>query len=149
MIGQLARMLRDKRGTVVIETAIVAPVLILLAIGAFEASRMVSRQFELQYSIDEAAQIALAAAPGSADEQATVEDVIEASTGLADANVELAAKFRCGTTATMVDDPASCGATPYASFLRITLSDTYTPIWTQIAFGSPVTYSVVRTVQIG
>lgn len=149
MIGAVNRILRDRRGTVVIETAIIAPVLILLAIGAFEASRMVSRQFELQYSIDEASQIALAAAPANATEQAVVEDVIEASTGLADANVALVPKYRCGTTATMVDDPASCGSNPYASFIRITLSDTYTPIWTQIAFGSPVTYSVVRTVQIG
>ena len=44
----LARLCLDTRGTAVIETAIIAPVLICMALGGFEVSNMVARQHDLQ-----------------------------------------------------------------------------------------------------
>lgn len=139
---------RDERGSVVIETAFVTPVLLLMAIGAFEGGEIVTRQFELQYAVEEAGQIALSSAPHSAAERQTVKDVIAASTGLAADQITVAPKFRCGTDAAYVDSETSCTGN-YYQFVQITLTDTYNPQWTKIAFGSAVNYSVVRTVMIG
>jgi Flp pilus assembly protein TadG len=59
--GFLLSLRRDARGTMAIETAIVAPVLALMAIGSFEVGSMVSRQQELQSAASEAESIILAA----------------------------------------------------------------------------------------
>ena len=50
----LATLLRDTRGAMLIETAIVAPVLVLMSLGAFQVSTMVARQSELQSAVAEA-----------------------------------------------------------------------------------------------
>ena len=55
----LQRLLADKRGTMVVETALVAPVLILLAIGGFQLSDLVARQHNLELAAAMAEQIAL------------------------------------------------------------------------------------------
>jgi len=44
----LARLARDERGAMLIETAFIAPVLILMSLGAFQVSQVVARQTELQ-----------------------------------------------------------------------------------------------------
>ena len=55
MSGLLHRLLRDSQGVAAIETALVAPVLILLSLGSFQISQMVARQHELSNGADEAA----------------------------------------------------------------------------------------------
>ena len=46
------------------------------------------------------------------------------------------------------DDTSGCTA-EFSRYVQISLTDTYTPVWAKVAFGSPFNYSVVRTVQIG
>lgn len=141
-------LLREQVGTVVIETAIVAPVLILMAVGAFESGNIMSRQVELQNAAAEASQIAIAAPPTDATGRATLKSVIMTSTGLSDTQVSVSPKYRCGTDTVYVDSATSCSA-EYASFIEIGLTDTYNPIWAKIAFGSPINYNVTRKVQVG
>ena len=50
----LRTLAAETRGAMIVETAVVAPVLILLALGCFEVSQIVSRQHELQSGISEA-----------------------------------------------------------------------------------------------
>lgn len=138
----------DDSGSVIVETAFVTPVLLLLAIGAFEGGSIVTRQFELQYAVDEAAQVALSSAPHSAAERDTLKNVIKASTGLGDADVSVTRKVRCGTDPKYVSDESGCSGN-YYQFVQITLTDTYKPKWTKIAFGSDVNYRVERMVMIG
>lgn len=145
-IRAIVSLLRDARGTMVIETAIVAPVLILLSAGTFEVSRIVARQTELQSAAAEAVSIVLASVPKTDTQKDQIETVIEQSTGLADDNVNLDWKYRCGTddlTDTVCEDD-----TTQSTYIQITMSDSYTPVWTQFGFGSGLTYNVVRTVQI-
>ena len=40
--------LRDERGTMAIETALITPLLALMALGTFEVSNIVSREQQLQ-----------------------------------------------------------------------------------------------------
>ncbi len=149
MIGRLGPFLRDETGAVVIETAFVVPILALMALGAFDVSGMVSRQVELQTSLAEASEIALSAPPENDVARETLKEIIKTSTGLGDGQVTIAPKYRCGTEATMVDNPNNCTTDYYASFVQITLTDTYLPTWTNWGVGGPLDYNVQRTIQVG
>ena len=145
---RLKTLLRDQLGAVVIETAFVAPVLVLMGLGAFEAGMMVSRHVELQNAAAEASQIAMASPPADATERATLKTIIKTSTGLGDTGVTLAEKFRCGTDTAYVDTHTGCTA-EYSKYIEIRLTDTYVPIWKKVAFGSNVNIAITRMVQIG
>ena len=145
----LAHLQANRSGTMAIETAIVAPVLILLSLGAFDASRMVARQSELQTAAAEAASIVLASPPTTAAERDTIEQVIEASTGLAADHVTLTEVYRCGTDEDFVTDPTDCASVDLTStFISLRITDTYNPQWTKFGIGGPMNYDVRRTVQL-
>ncbi len=144
-----SRFRRDNCGSVVIETAFVVPILAVLAMGGFEASRIVSRQVELQTAASEAAAIVLANPPDEAEERTIIESVIESSTDLAADKVSLALRYRCGSANTLVETSEECASTDVISeFVLVTMADTYTPIWTGFGIGSPLNYRVKRRVQI-
>lgn len=140
----------DTTGSMTIEMAAVAPVLVLMSIGTFEISTMVSRQQELQSAASEGETIALAAAASEETTSiATVEDIIETSMDLTDDQVTVTPQFRCNDDAALVSSEAACGTDDVVtSYLRLELSDTYTPIWTQFGIGSAFTYDVDRMVQL-
>ena len=147
--GLPARLCRDSRGAMVIETAIVAPVLILLALGGYEASRIISRQHELQSGGNEAEAIALAANQGAQTNTTTVEQILMASLGLADDKVTVTKVYRCGTGTTLYGDNTSCSSGQFvSSYAQIALTDTYTPAWTKFGIGGPVNFSVTRVVYL-
>ncbi len=146
-LSSFRRILSESRGTMAIETAIAAPVLLVMSLGAFEGSRMVARQSELQSAAAEAAAIIMARSPTTQAEIDTIEDVVEASSGLADANVTFSLRYRCGTDADFVNDPTVCGAA-VATYIRIQMSDSYTPEFIGFAIGHGFNYNVDRTVQI-
>jgi hypothetical protein len=141
-------LLRDVCGTMAIETAIVAPVLALMAIGVFEVGTLVSRQQELQSSASEAEGIILAAAAGAGTNSAKIEEVIEHSLNLDPEQVTLTQRFRCDAAETLTADAAGCDdERPIYQYVVLHVTDTYTPVWTW--FGSkPHTYNVERTVQV-
>src|SRR5262245_35416851 len=96
----LARLQCHQRGSVTIEVAIVAPVLLLLSLGGFDASSMVARQTELQSAAAEAAAIVQASPPTDEASRTTVRDVLKVSTGLTDEQVSVVEIYRCGTNTT-------------------------------------------------
>ena len=147
-VRSLRRAWRDTAGAMAIETALVAPILVALSLGGFEASQMVARNSELQSAIGEAQAIVMAATPDDNAKRGIVEGVIEDSTGLAPEQVTLVLRYRCGTTATLVADTSTCGSTTYATFVLITVTDTYVPGWTSFGIGEPVDLTFTRTVQI-
>ena len=64
----LERLCDDSRGTALIETAIVAPTLIVMCIGGFEVATMVEKQSRLQSTAELATEIAMVSArEGGAD----------------------------------------------------------------------------------
>lgn len=153
LLRALHGALRDTSGSMAIETAIVAPVLATLAFGAFDASRMLSRQQQLQSAANEASEIVLAASTGTGVSNTDLESIIEASLGIAASQLTIAPRYRCDDDASLVTSvptPGSgCAASkPVYTYVQLTLTETYTPVWTQFGLGSPVTYNVVRTVQV-
>lgn len=142
-------LLRDECGAMAIETVIVAPVIALMALGTFEVGTIVSRQQELQSAASEAEGIILAASSGSGADSAEIEAVIEDSLGLAADRVTLEQRFRCNVASTLVTEASTCDADqPIYQYVKVQVTDTYTPVWTRYGVGSPINYSVDRTVQV-
>lgn len=137
---------RDERGAMIIETAIVAPVLVLMSLGAFQVSQMVARQSELESAASEAAAIALASAPDNAAKRTTLQQVIMSSTNLSASNVAVTEVYRCNSNAAYVTALTSCTSGVVAKYVRIGLTDTYTPAWTRFGVGSPLSFRVNRYV---
>ena len=165
MMNALARMARirmDENGSMAIETAFVAPVLLVMALGGFEASSMVARQTELQSAAAEAAAVVRAVAPETASDRATVRDIVATSlcgktqpvitdgqATCGSVTVDVDPVYRCGTATAYVTAAGSCGSAVEYQFIKIDLTDTYSPIWAEWGVGSAVTYDVNRTVQVG
>jgi hypothetical protein len=143
---------RRSDGTMAIETALVAPILATLALGAFDASNMLSRQQQLQSGANEASEIILAAAGGSGIASNELEIILENSLNLSADQLQIAPRYRCDdstTLATTPPGPPGCAASkPIYQYVQLTLTETYTPMWTSFGIGSPMNYNVVRLVQI-
>ena len=142
----LASLARDERGTMVIETAVVAPLLVLMSLGAYQVSAMVARQSELDSAAAEGAAIAIASPPNTTAKLTTLHDVLVTSTGLPSENVSVTAAYRCNGATAYVTTACSSGQTS-ANYVKIYLTTTYTPTWTQYGIGSPLTYQVTRYVE--
>jgi Flp pilus assembly protein TadG len=144
----LSRLRSAERGAVAIETAIVAPVLVMMALGAFDASSIVARQTELQSAAAEAAAIVRAKPPTDASERTTIDDVVEVSAGLTEAQVTIAEVFRCGTATVYALSDTCLVDEKVSTYIKITVTDTYEPVWTQFGVGEDVSYNIERVVQI-
>lgn len=149
LLRRLGSFRKNEAGSVVIETAIVVPVLAIMAFGSFEASRIVSRHNELQVAVAEAAAIVLANVPDEQSELDTVEQVIETSTGLPADKVQLEIRYRCNSDASLTTDITTCPTGAVISeFIHINIWDTYDPIWKDFGIGETVSYDIRRRVQI-
>ncbi|MXP14136.1 pilus assembly protein [Altererythrobacter confluentis] len=139
----------NERGSMVIETAIVAPVLLTLALGTFEAGTIISRQHELQTAASEGEIIALAAAQGAVTETTTIEAIIEKSMNLGEDQVTVTRFFRCNANETTVALRTDCGTDDVvSSYFNLTIKDRYDPSWTGFGIGKAIDYNVERTVQL-
>jgi Flp pilus assembly protein TadG len=149
MMRKFLSFLRDNRGSVVVETALLAPILALMSVGAFQVSQAVARQHELQTGADDAASLALAGWKQDTGDITAVKAVIRRTLALADNQVTVVRKFRCGTDAALVDDRATCApGAIVTSYIQIHLTDTYTPMWADFGVGSPIAYDVQRLVVV-
>ncbi len=141
--------LRDSSGVLAIESAVVAPVLVLMALGVFQVGSMVSRQQELQSGASDVTAIILAAANGPGTNSDDIKTIIKSSLNLTDSQVTLQQKYRCDSATALTDDPASCGTGAQVSeYVLLQLTDIYTPLWAKYGVGAPFTYTVNRTIQI-
>lgn len=146
----LTDLRQDREGAMIIETALVAPVLVLMSLGAFQISSIVARQTELQSAAGEAAAIALASPPDTAAKRTVLKNVVMASTGLPASKVTISVAYRCDAQTSFTFRLNDCNsAQVVSSFVRIRLIDTYTPAWTNFGVGSPINYNVVNHVMIG
>jgi Flp pilus assembly protein TadG len=142
----LPRLKRDERGSMVIETAIVVPVLAMLSLATFDASRMFSRQNELQQALAEAGQIALASKPDNSTKRDAIKSIIRTSTGLGAHQVTVTNEYRCGSNST-VSATNNCGTSDVVTtYLKIVVTDSYTPVWTDFGIGSGFSFNVTRRI---
>ena len=149
----LSNLRRDARGTITIETAIIAPVLVLLGLGSFDVSQMVSRQSDLQSAAAEAEAIVQASSPTDSAARDKVHDILKTSIDPNDTNpndVETVTEiYRCGSGDYVSVQPTCPTGSKMSTYVKLDLSDIYTPQWTSFGVGEPINYQVVRMVQIG
>lgn len=138
----------DRKGAVSLETALIAPVLLSMSVGSYEASRIVARQAELQSATAEASSVALASEPTSPTRRATLKAILQTSTGLDQDHVMVDAAYRCGSTTLYATDATGCGTNLISSYVKISLTDSYSPVWTQFGIGGAVPFNVTRYVMI-
>jgi Flp pilus assembly protein TadG len=145
----LRQIIGDRRGSMAIETAIVAPTLILMTLGTFEVGRMVARQHELQSAANESEIIAIATNGGAETDIDQLEEIIRESVGLDDSGVTIERTYRCNADETLVDSPDDCfDDDVVSSYLVVDITETYTPTWNILGIGEPLNFEVRRTVQI-
>lgn len=142
------RLFRDQSGAVAIETAIIIPVLILLSLGGFETSRMVSRQHELQSGVGEAEAVALAANAGATTDTVKLKAMLQESLGLSAEQVVVEKRYRCDSNPTLITQPDCDEDAVVSSYLHLKLEDTYTPAWRNLGLGTNIHFDVERTVQL-
>ncbi len=148
MRALLTRVCADESGTTVIETAVVAPVLVIMAIGTFETSAMVARQSELQSSAEQATEIALAIVPDTQGELNQIEGKLQESSGLSDARVTIKFQYRCGSSTTVSDTAPTCTEDSLSTYIWVRMTEEYQPVWSEWGFGESFEYEVERTVQV-
>lgn len=142
------KVIRHVGGTMAIETALITPLLAMMSLGVFEVSRIVSREQQLQSAANEASEIILAAAGGSGISSTDLEAILETSLNLQANQLTIAQRYRCGTGSISTTMPTCGTGQQIYTYVHLTLSDTYTPIWTSFGVGSSVTYDIQRTVQV-
>ena len=148
MIRVARNALRDERGTMVIETALIAPILAALALGAFDISMMTSREQHVQSAANEATEIVLAASGGSGISSTDLKAILVSSLNLEANNVTLTTLYRCGTSNTTSSTPPPCTGDQLYSYVKLTITDTYSPMWTHFGVGHDITFNGMRTVQV-
>ena len=71
------------------------------------------------------------------------------STGVQPEQVAVSEVYRCGTAESYVESSALCGSDAFSTYIQVTITDEYHPLWTQFGIGGLIAYTVQRTVQIG
>lgn len=146
----LLKLLQDRSGAMAVETAIIAPLMVLFSLGAYQVSTLVARQSELQSAMSVAESIALATDPDTTDELNTLKSVISTTTGLAASKVAVAAAYRCNGSTSYVALESTCASGDSVSrYVRVTLTDNYVPIWTEFGVGSNIALRVNRYILYG
>lgn len=149
MTSLIRQFATDVRGAMTIETAIVAPILILISLGIFEVGTVVARQHELQSAANESEIIAIATSRGAEANIDQVKAILRTSLDLAEDDVTLSRSYRCGTVEQLVTTIDQCGEDDVVStYLNIEIQERYTPTWTAFGIGRPIAFSVKRRVQV-
>ncbi|MEO0033137.1 MAG: hypothetical protein RIS94_2895 [Pseudomonadota bacterium] len=145
----LERLGRARDAAVVLEFALLAPLLMLMGLGAVEVSRIVARQAQLQAAVAEAGQIVLTSNPDNDTKIAAIKTVVANTTGLSTSAVTIATVYRCGVDATYVSLPGYCPVTgEIAKFLQVSVTDSYSPYWRKLGVGKAITMKIKRTIQL-
>lgn len=148
----LVGLTRSERGAVAIETAIVAPVLVLMALGSFDASQLIARQTELDSAAAEAASIVRAKAPATTADLNTIRDIIKTSIDPNNTDpydsVTVTQIYRCGTNASYTSTNNCGSGVQVSTYVKLQITDIYSPQWTKFGVGGNVSYAVNRVVQV-
>lgn len=129
MIARLHRMWRDERGNSVIEMALAAPLLASLFIGMVDISRAVSAKMTLEQAAQRAVEKAQARDYKSSYASTLQSDAQTAAGPGSSATVD--AWLECNHDGVHLDfDTGVCSTgVPYARYVKVRVTNTYTPIF--------------------
>lgn len=146
-LALLRKLARDQQGALAVETAFILPILCVMALGGFETSMIISRQYEMQSAAGESEIIALAAATGATTDASKIKAILKESVSLENSQIKVEQFFRCDANESTVESADSCeeGAV-VTEYIKLTLEDSYDPLWTDFGVGEKIDMKVERTV---
>lgn len=148
MKAPFLRLIRDERGTSMIELAIVAPVLAGLMLGMVDVSLLVQRRLEMQEATAQLANIAASTPPTAL----TLDGLRTAGARLANVSedqITLGLGIRCNNGPIQAPDTVCELGQQSSNMLTIQLQDQFGPGNGGIGFLSGVHFNIAREVQIG
>lgn len=125
MAWNLGKLWRDNSGAAMLETAILVPVLGLLACGAADISLGFRQKINAQQAADRALQFAINATLTTAT-QTMIQNEAATSAGLPAANVTVNFWLECNKVV-QASFNGTCAAGTPARYVSVTVIDTYTP----------------------
>lgn len=128
MIG-FRTLCRDARGNSAIELALAAPLVASIFIGMVDISRAVTKKMTLEQAAQRAVEKAQATDYKSSD-SSTLQADAQAAAGTG-SSATVTAWLECNHDGVQLDfDSGSCGTgVPYARYVKVKVSSTYTPLF--------------------
>ncbi len=149
MKNRIRNLIHDARASMAIETAIVAPVLILMTLGTFEVGTVVARQHELQSAANEAEIIIMSTNQGATVEIDDIKTILQSSVDLGSDQVSIEREYRCALNQNKTKVRGNCGSSAFVlEYLNVVVKDSYTPTWTAFGIGQEIDFRVERSVLI-
>lgn len=137
MFAFLGRLLRDNRGTSLIETSIITPVLALLVIVGVETASGVQEQLRVQQAADRAANFALTAGMTVAT-TSLIQSEAATAANISVSNVTVNKWLECNSvTQSLFTATCSSGVSP-ARYVSVAIADTYTPRFAAMLYVSSI-----------
>ena len=136
-------------GMVAVETAILTPFLLVLALGVYDVGSLVARQHTLQSAATEAEIIALAAGAGATTTPQKMRQVLRASLDLDEAKVQVRPRFRCNSAEELHETSEACGTDDTVSrYVEVDIRDTYEPFFAGFGIADDIELGVNRMVMV-
>lgn len=145
MTGSLHSVLKDSRGVAAIEFCLTLPVLLLLTLGAYDVSRMVTQRLEYQQAVAEAAGLVLANPPQGSN-YSWITGALTKATGLPVSNFTVSRETRCDGTVVTTSACANASA-EVSRYFTITVRASYVPMWSHFGMNRAVNMTVTRTIR--
>ena len=145
----IGRLLRDDRGTSIIELSFIIPVLVMLACGASDLAMCYARQLALQQAAARTMEYAIASGSKTGFSATLQTEATAAAGGSAVATVDT--WLECGGVRQVNFNDSCSGASP-ARFASVTITETYNwmfeqlvPSWNRQPYSVPLRgYAEVR-----
>lgn len=145
-----SRLLRDERGTSLIEMTFIIPVLVMLGCGATDLAMCYARQLALQQAAARTMEYAIALGVKT-NMASTLQSEGATAAGVASSNVTVDNWLECDGVR-QSDYNGSCSGSSPARFTSITITDTYNwmfeqlvPSWNRQPYSVPLRgYAAVR-----
>ena len=132
MMGSLRKIVRDERGTSLIETALIAPMLAAMIVGMVD----LSRGYAAKLKLEQAAQRTIEKIQRhgyNVDGKTTDADLktdAAAAAGVSSGDVTVTKTLRCGTAQTVTSWTGSCTeGQPFARYVQVSVQGSYTPLF--------------------
>ena len=130
----LAALSGDNRGTSLIETALIAPLLVLMATGAIDAGFGYAKKFKVQQSAARTAE--LAGTMGLVSTlQTTMQSEAASAAGVVSANVTVDIWLECAGVR-QSDVNGTCSGSAPARYASVVITDSYTPLFAAFFSGT-------------
>jgi Flp pilus assembly protein TadG len=125
-------LLRDQRGTSVVELALIAPILAALVLGTVDLSAAYSAKLQLEQAAQRTIEKVQAEGyEDDSDHKAAIKTEAATAAGVAESAVTVESWLQCNNATTKLAYSGSCAnaSDPYARYVQVTIQKQYTTLF--------------------